>query len=50
MLGDERLQLGDEVGMVAELELGLDSILRRGRPQLLEPGHVEAVLLFQSGL
>ena len=40
MLGDERLQLGDEVGVAAELELGLDSILRRGRPQLLEPGRL----------
>ena len=37
MLGDEGLQLGDEIGMTAELELGLDSILGRRRPQFLEP-------------
>ena len=38
VLGDQGLQVGDEIGMASELELGLDPILDCRRPQLLEPG------------
>ena len=37
VLGDERLELGDEVCMTPELELGLDPVLGGSQPQLLEP-------------
>src|SRR5437773_1699511 len=36
MLRDQRLQLGDEVGMASELELGVEQILAGGELQLLE--------------
>ena len=38
MLGDERLELADELGVTAEREIGLDPLLERGEPQLLQPG------------
>ena len=41
MLGDRRLQLGDELGVVAQLELGVDEIRLGGRAQLLQPRHLE---------
>ena len=34
--GDERLQLGDELGMSPELEVGVDALLDGGEPCLLE--------------
>ena len=37
MLADERLELPDELGVTAELEVGLDSALERGETELLEP-------------
>ena len=37
VLGDERLQLGDELVIAAESEVGVDSILERREAQLLEP-------------
>ena len=33
----ERLELGDEVGVAAELELGVDQVLPRREAELLEP-------------
>ena len=36
--GDERLELGDELCVAAEREIGLDPLLQRDRAQLLEPG------------
>ncbi len=40
-LGDRRLQLGDELGVAAQLELGVDEIRLGRRAQLLEPRHLE---------
>ena len=37
MLCDEPLELADELGVPAELEVGLDPALERGEPQLLQP-------------
>ena len=37
VLGDERLELGDERELAAERELGVDPLLDRRQPQLLEP-------------
>ena len=37
MLGDEGLELGDERRVPAEREVGLDPLLERREPQLLEP-------------
>ena len=34
---DERLELGDELRALAELEVGVDPLLERLEPQLLEP-------------
>ena len=34
---DERLQLGDELAPRPELEVGVDPLLERVQPQLLEP-------------
>ena len=36
VLGDERLQLPRDVGVAAEREVGLDALLQRQDPQLLE--------------
>ena len=36
MLADERLELGDELGVAAEREVGLDPLLECGQAQLLE--------------
>src|SRR5215217_5842069 len=36
MLADEPLELGHELGVAAEDEVGLDPLLERGQPQLLE--------------
>ena len=36
MLGDQRLELGDQLAVLAEREPGLDVVLDRGDPQLLE--------------
>ena len=35
---DKRLELGHELGVAAEGEVGFDPILQGGKPQLLEPG------------
>ena len=37
MLNGEALELGDEVGRSAQLEIGVDPALERGEPELLEP-------------
>ena len=37
VLADERLHLGDELGVRAELEVGRDPLLERGQPEALEP-------------
>ena len=37
VLGDERLELADELAMRAGGELGVDRLLERGQPQLLQP-------------
>ena len=37
VLGDERLELGDERRVPPERELGVDPLLERREPQLLEP-------------
>ena len=37
MLPHERLQLADDLGMTARGELGVDPLLERGQPQLLQP-------------
>ena len=42
VLGDEGLELADELGMAAELELGVDQLLPRRRAELLEPRHLDA--------
>ena len=36
MLDDERLELGDDVGRMAELDVGRDPLLDRDEPKLLE--------------
>ena len=36
MLGHELLELGDELGAAAELELGLEALLRDRQPQLAQ--------------
>ena len=37
VLGDQRLELGDEIAMAPEREVGLDPVLERRQPQLLQP-------------
>ena len=37
VLADERLELPDEIGVTAELEVGFDSALEGGETELLEP-------------
>ena len=37
MLRDERLELGDELAAAAQLEVGVDPLLERLEPELLEP-------------
>ena len=39
--GAEGLELGDEVGMAAELELGVHASLQEGEPELGEPGRLD---------
>ena len=41
VLGAERLELGNERQVAAERELGVDPLLDRGQPQLLEPLHLD---------
>ena len=41
VLLDERLELGNEVDVPAEVELGVDQVLRRRQPQLLETGDLD---------
>jgi hypothetical protein len=36
MLRDQRLQLSDDLGVLTELELGVDQLLERGEPQLVQ--------------
>jgi len=36
MLADEPLELGHELGVAAAGKIGLDPLLERGQPQLLE--------------
>ena len=38
VLSHERLELADQLGVAAELELGRDALLERAEAQLLEPG------------
>jgi hypothetical protein len=40
-LGDERLELGDEIGSSAPLELRVDEILAGGEAQLLQPAGLD---------
>ena len=40
MLVDEPLQLPDHLGVAAQRELGLDRLLDRSHPQILEPGYL----------
>ena len=42
MLLDERLDLADDLGMVPELELAVDPVLQRRKPQFLEPCDLRA--------
>src|SRR5215204_4329777 len=51
MLADEPPELGDEVGMAAERQVGLDPLLERGQAQLLEPADLLAgeVLIGEVG-
>ena len=35
---DQRLELGHELGMAAEREIGLDALLKRNRAEIFEPG------------
>ena len=47
MLGHERAQLADELGVAAAGELGLDAAFQRVQPHLVEPeclGHQQAAL------
>ena len=37
MLGDQRLELADELRVAAEREIGLDPLLERRQPQILQP-------------
>ena len=37
LLDDERLELGDDVGLAAELEVGADPLLARNEAQFLQP-------------
>ena len=37
VLPAERLQLADQLGVVAEREVGVDPVLKYGEPRLLEP-------------
>src|SRR5207247_7853365 len=48
---DERLQLGDEPGLLSELEVGVDPLLQRVEPQLREPpaGRLGERLLAELG-
>ena len=46
MLGDQGLELGDERGMATERQIGLDAVLERHQPLLLEPGD----LVLREGL
>ena len=38
VLCDKRLELADQLSILAEREVGLDAQLDRGKPDLLEPG------------
>jgi hypothetical protein len=38
VLGDERLELRHQLVMAAERQVGVDAILERGQPELLQPG------------
>ena len=38
MAGNEILELGHELGMATELQVGVDPLLERGQPDLLETG------------
>src|SRR5439155_11086613 len=38
VLRDQALEFGDEVAVMSEREVGLDSILERGETKLLQPG------------
>ena len=42
VLGDQRLELADEVGVAAEREVGLDPLLERREPQVLQPPRLDA--------
>ena len=41
VVGDERLQLGHELGVVTEFQLGLDPLFGGGKAQLLQSGDLE---------
>ena len=38
VLGDQRLELRHQLVMAAERQVGVDPILERGQPELLQPG------------
>jgi len=40
VIGDERFELRDELGVSGEREVGLHALFQRGEAQLLEPGDV----------
>ena len=41
VLLDQRLELGREIGVAAQLQLGVEQVLRRGEPQLLEAADLD---------
>ena len=51
MVRDERLELADERGVAAQLELGVDPLLDRREPELVEPRSLdlEARLVAEVG-
>ena len=40
VLRDQRLELGNKIAMAAERQVGVDPVLERGQPQLLQPGRL----------
>lgn len=42
MLGDQLLELANELGMTAKREVGVDPLLQRNEPEILEPPRLDA--------
>ena len=42
MLRDQRLELADELSVATERQVGLDPLLERGQPHVLEPPRLDA--------